>query len=100
MRDLQALFEMPPRVRTYYVALQCRVAYDWLQYGKSLEWAKEHYTSHDVASVFRRYLTQMPVRPTIRTSRDLLTTTLQEPVIPHGMYHDVSGFYFLHDRRF
>ncbi|KIJ66940.1 hypothetical protein HYDPIDRAFT_38386 [Hydnomerulius pinastri MD-312] len=53
MRDLQAAFETPPR------------------YGKSLDWKNEHYTTHDVASVFRRYLTQMP-----------------EPVIPHDMYHD------------
>ncbi|KZP00384.1 Rho GTPase activation protein [Calocera viscosa TUFC12733] len=52
MRDLQATFEKPPR------------------YGKSLDWKKEHYTTHDVASVFRRYLTQMP-----------------EPVIPHQLYH-------------
>ncbi|KAI0351696.1 Rho GTPase activation protein [Trametes cingulata] len=52
MRELQAAFETPPR------------------YGKNLDWKKEHYTTHDVASVFRRYLTQMP-----------------EPVIPHDMYH-------------
>ncbi|KAI9000460.1 Rho GTPase activation protein [Trametes punicea] len=52
MRDLQAAFETPPR------------------YGKNLDWKKENYTTHDVASVFRRYLTQMP-----------------EPVIPHDMYH-------------
>ncbi|KAJ7364298.1 Rho GTPase activation protein [Mycena albidolilacea] len=54
MRELQALFETPPR------------------YGKSLDWKQESYTTHDVASVFRRYLTQMP-----------------EPVIPHAMYHAV-----------
>ncbi|TFK46072.1 RhoGAP-domain-containing protein [Heliocybe sulcata] len=53
MRELQAIFEAPPR------------------YGKNLDWKNEHYTTHDVASVFRRYLTQMP-----------------EPVIPHDMYHD------------
>ncbi|KAI0787491.1 Rho GTPase activation protein [Fomes fomentarius] len=52
MRELQAAFEAPPR------------------YGKNLDWQKEQYTTHDVASVFRRYLTQMP-----------------EPVIPHDMYH-------------
>ncbi|CAA7266973.1 unnamed protein product [Cyclocybe aegerita] len=52
MRDLQAAFETPPR------------------YGKSLDWRQETYTTHDVASVFRRYLTQMP-----------------EPVIPYDMYH-------------
>jgi len=54
MRELQAIFEAPPR------------------YGKSLDWKQESYTTHDVASVFRRYLTQMP-----------------EPVIPHAMYHAV-----------
>ncbi|KAG5646980.1 hypothetical protein DXG03_001703 [Asterophora parasitica] len=52
MRDLQTLFETPPR------------------YGKNIDWKNEAYTTHDVASVFRRYLTQMP-----------------EPVIPHDMYH-------------
>ncbi|GLB40328.1 putative GTPase-activator protein for Rho-like GTPases [Lyophyllum shimeji] len=52
MRELQAKFETPPR------------------YGKNIDWNKETYTTHDVASVFRRYLTQMP-----------------EPVIPHDMYH-------------
>ncbi|KAF9243454.1 Rho GTPase activation protein [Melanogaster broomeanus] len=62
MRDLQAAFEAPPR------------------YGKSLDWKNEHYTTHDVASVFRRYLTQMP-----------------EPVIPHDMYHDVPKQPFNHD---
>ncbi|KAJ8693076.1 GTPase activating protein (GAP) for Rho1p [Pleurotus ostreatus] len=53
MRELQAAFETPPR------------------YGKSLDWKQETYTPHDVASVFRRYLTQMP-----------------EPVIPHNLYHE------------
>ncbi|KAI0331831.1 Rho GTPase activation protein [Cubamyces sp. BRFM 1775] len=52
MRELQAAFETPPT------------------YGKHLKWENENYTTHDVASVFRRYLTQMP-----------------EPVIPHDMYH-------------
>ncbi|EIW83845.1 Rho GTPase activation protein, partial [Coniophora puteana RWD-64-598 SS2] len=52
MRDLQMAFETPPR------------------YGKNLDWKKEQFTTHDVASVFRRYLTQMP-----------------EPVIPHDLYH-------------
>ncbi|QRW04146.1 Rho-GTPase-activating protein [Ceratobasidium sp. AG-Ba] len=52
MRELQTLFESPPR------------------YGKDLNWKNESYTSHDVASVFRRYLTQMP-----------------EPVIPTEQYH-------------
>jgi len=52
MRDLQALFEAPPR------------------YGKSIDWKKERFTTHDVASVFGRYLTSMP-----------------EPVIPHNLYY-------------
>ncbi|KAI9442832.1 Rho GTPase activation protein [Lactarius psammicola] len=51
MRELQAIFETPPR------------------YGKSLDWKAENYTTHDVASVFRRYLTLMP-----------------EPVIPYNLY--------------
>ncbi|KAI5122935.1 hypothetical protein M0805_007613 [Coniferiporia weirii] len=51
MRELQALFEDPPK------------------YGKNLDWKKENYTTHDVASVFRRYLTMMP-----------------EPVIPYSLY--------------
>ncbi|KAH9048695.1 Rho GTPase activation protein [Lactarius hengduanensis] len=51
MRELQAIFEAPPR------------------YGKSLDWKAENYTTHDVASVFRRYLTHMP-----------------EPVIPYVLY--------------
>ncbi|KAG5339820.1 Rho-GTPase-activating protein 5 [Termitomyces sp. T112] len=51
-RDLQAIFEKPP------------------EFGRKLNWALETYTTHDVASVFRRYLTHMP-----------------EPVIPHAMYH-------------
>ncbi|KAF8525950.1 Rho GTPase activation protein [Hysterangium stoloniferum] len=54
MRDLQALFEEPPR------------------FGKNLDLKQGHFTTHDVASIFRRYLTMMP-----------------EPVIPHDLYHDV-----------
>jgi len=53
MRELQAKFETPPR------------------YGKDLDWKSENFTTHDVASVFRRYLTQMP-----------------ETVIPFNMYHE------------
>ncbi|CAE6441874.1 unnamed protein product [Rhizoctonia solani] len=56
MRDLQSIFESPPRASPHY--------------GKDLNWKHESYTSHDVASVFRRYLTQMP-----------------EPVIPTEQYH-------------
>lgn len=52
----------------------------------------ERWTVHDVASVFRTYLTQMPVRVfSTHILRDLPMTTLQESVIPHGMYHDVSA---------
>ncbi|KAL5525703.1 hypothetical protein ACEPAG_7040 [Sanghuangporus baumii] len=58
MRDLQAIFETPPK------------------YGKNLDWKKENYTPHDVASVFRRYLTQMP-----------------EPVIPHNLYSKACNFF-------
>jgi hypothetical protein len=43
------------------------------QYGKNLDWKKTSYTTHDVATILRRYLTQMP-----------------EPIIPHELYHDVS----------
>ncbi|KAG2017651.1 rho GTPase activator, variant 2 [Coprinopsis cinerea AmutBmut pab1-1] len=52
MRELQEAFETPPR------------------YGKDLVWTEGKYNTHDVASVFRRYLTQMP-----------------EPVIPYELYH-------------
>ena len=62
MRELQAAFESPPKVRTVVLG-QLSVAHmDASQYGKNLDWKKENYTTHDVASVFRRYLTQMPVR--------------------------------------
>ncbi|KAG8712396.1 hypothetical protein FRC11_000258 [Ceratobasidium sp. 423] len=55
MRDLQSIFESPPR------------------YGKDLNWKHESYTSHDVASVFRRYLTQMPGETeVIQTYRKLI----------------------------
>jgi hypothetical protein len=37
-----------------------------------MDWKQENWTTHDVASVFRRYLTQMP-----------------EPVIPSELYHEV-----------
>ncbi|KAG9098480.1 hypothetical protein FS749_003709 [Ceratobasidium sp. UAMH 11750] len=63
MRDLQTLFESPPR------------------YGKDLNWRNESYTSHDVASVFRRYLTQMP-----------------EPVIPNEQYHSFRAALFKQPR--
>jgi len=62
MRDLQSVFETPPRVRIHSPTPPSPVIDRNMQYGKSLDWKQEHYTTHDVASVFRRYLTQMPVR--------------------------------------
>ena len=64
MRELQAAFESPPRVRMFVIGWQLVTHEDDSQYGKNLDWKKENYTTHDVASVFRRYLTQMPVRNT------------------------------------
>jgi hypothetical protein len=61
MRELQASFETPPRVRSFAI-LTSKPSNVLHQYGKNLDWKKESYTTHDVASVFRRYLTQMPVR--------------------------------------
>ena len=76
MRELQAIFETPPRVRVRFPSLSPThppfpasgptlfpiFVDDTIQYGKSLDWKKENYTTHDVASVFRRYLTHLPVR--------------------------------------
>ena len=65
MRELQAIFETPPRVRVFFFPLPYPLTHTVLpaaQYGKSLDWKAENYTTHDVASVFRRYLTHMPVR--------------------------------------
>ena len=61
------------------------------QYGKDLDWKKEHYTTHDVASVFRRYLTQMPVSSCLNRRDMSQLIRLQEPVIPHAMYDRVSA---------
>lgn len=67
MRELQAIFEAPPRVRVV-LFFSCpppsslTLPFPAAQYGKSLDWKAENYTTHDVASVFRRYLTHMPVR--------------------------------------
>lgn len=58
MRELQTQFETPPK------------------YGKNIDWKNSIYTTHDVASVFRRYLTQMP-----------------EPVIPRSFYHQFRDAY-------
>ena len=46
---------------------------DDTQYGKSLDWKKENYTTHDVASVFRRYLTHLPVRGLTRARASTLS---------------------------
>jgi hypothetical protein len=90
MRELQAIFEAPPRVRSYRALCSCRyLTARVMQYGKSLNWTDESYTTHDVASVFRRYLTQMPVRHFVVDRYRLLIST-QEPVIPHDLYHSVS----------
>ena len=70
MRELQQAFETPPRVRVNPPPLPLSPL-THPQYGKDLDWKQETYTTHDVASVFRRYLTQMP-----------------EPVIPYDLYHD------------
>ncbi|KAK1927239.1 Rho GTPase activator [Papiliotrema laurentii] len=51
MRDLQAIFDNGPK------------------YGKNIDWRSLPYTSHDVATIFRRFLTQMP-----------------EPIIPYNFY--------------
>lgn len=105
MRDLQALFETPPKVCRasrvhprsnsmrrllpepftdmlhYSIALlPSSTTYHSIgrivtQYGKNLDWKKEVYTPHDVASVFRRYLTMMP-----------------EPVIPYNLYSKVCCY--------
>jgi len=39
-----------------------RLSFTGAQYGKSFNLQAENYTTHDVASVFCRYLTLMPVR--------------------------------------
>ncbi|TFY51896.1 hypothetical protein EVG20_g10789 [Dentipellis fragilis] len=65
MRELQAIFETPPRVRGCRPPSPSSSSLIAVQYGKSLDWKNENYTPHDVASVFRRYLTQMPFRDAI-----------------------------------
>ncbi|KAF7336071.1 Rho GTPase activator [Mycena sanguinolenta] len=66
LHTLQAIFELPPR------------------YGKSLDWKEESFTTHDVANVFRRFLTRLP-----------------ESVIPSATYHvirdAIKGQSFNHD---
>ncbi|GJJ08378.1 hypothetical protein Clacol_002592 [Clathrus columnatus] len=55
MRELQALFEEPPK------------------FGKHLDLKQGLYTTHDVASVFRRYLTSMPVIFARKSDKNLMT---------------------------
>ncbi|KAJ6486732.1 Rho GTPase activation protein, partial [Mycena sanguinolenta] len=62
LRKLQALFEVPPR------------------YGKSIDWKQELFDTHEVANVFRRFLTRLP-----------------ESVIPSATYHVVLRQPFNHD---
>lgn len=57
MKDLQAVFEQEYPDK----------------YGKRLDWKKHAYGPHDVATILRRYLTQMP-----------------EPIVPCELYHEVS----------
>lgn len=62
MRELQAAFQSPPDVGLPVIGTAFWADAHVSQYGKKLDWKKENYTTHDVASVFRRFLTQMPVR--------------------------------------
>ena len=59
MRELQAIFATQARFRFFPHTL---APYTAVQYGKSFDWKAEKYRTHDVASIFRRYLTLMPVR--------------------------------------
>ncbi|CDZ98175.1 Rho GTPase-activating protein [Phaffia rhodozyma] len=58
MAEIQAIFDSPPK------------------YGKNIDWEQVHHTTHDVATIFRRFLTQMP-----------------EPVIPDSFYQDFRNTY-------
>lgn len=44
------------------------------QFGADIEWDATNFSPHDVATIFRRFLTQMP-----------------EPVIPVAFYNHVSS---------
>jgi hypothetical protein len=64
MKELQTIFETPPKVSREtgiespdVLAQRCIRA----QYGKNLDWKKVSFTTHDVATILRRYLTSMPV---------------------------------------
>lgn len=73
MSELQALFEMPPRVCAS-VANDQLLGLHFSQYGRSIDWNQEKASIHDIANIFRRYLAQM-----------------SEPVIPTNMYYDVRA---------
>ncbi|KAL1413579.1 GTPase activating protein (GAP) for Rho1p [Vanrija albida] len=67
MRDLQATFDEGP------------------SYGGDLDWPSTSYSPHDIATIFRRYLTQMP-----------------EPVVPHAFYdkfRNASIHELAHDKK-
>lgn len=85
MKELQAVFDNGPKVGRWSCLVrdlgELTDAFGGhAQYGKNLDWKKTSYTTHDVATILRRYLTQMP-----------------EPIVPHELYHDVSwsGFWRL-----
>ena len=78
MKELQAVFDNGPKVGRWSCLVrdlgELTDAFGGhAQYGKTLDWKKTSYTTHDVATILRRYLTQMP-----------------EPIVPHELYHDVS----------
>ncbi|KAL7415513.1 Rho GTPase activation protein [Mrakia frigida] len=58
MKEIQAIFDRPPK------------------YGKYINWSEVPHTSHDVATIFRRFLTQMP-----------------DSVIPDSFYHEFRDTY-------
>lgn len=74
MKDIQALFDSPPKVRLRRPrrararararaqrVLTPGLALCLSQYGKYIDWDAVPHTTHDVATIFRRFLTQMPV---------------------------------------
>jgi RhoGAP domain len=61
MRELQTIFETPPR------------------YGKNIQWQEHAFTPHDVASIFRRFLTYMPVSDLFYTPFPIFPMTFSFP---------------------
>lgn len=56
MRDLQLLFDTGPKVCIeWHYPLASGIA-DNLQYGKDIDWKNLPYTTHDVGTIFRRYV--------------------------------------------